>query len=72
MWLSVRWLEGEETPRGSTFKKPLLLLLYHHVYNLDLRYGTRVISLLVVRISVKHIDFPDQYQYLGQSHFILR
>ena len=34
--------------------------------------GARVISLLVVRISVKHIDFPDQYQYLGQSHFILR
>ena len=40
-------------------------------------YGTtgvnaRFISLLVVQILLKYIDFPDQYQYLGQSHFILR
>ena len=36
---------------------------YHHVNAL-------VISLLVVRISVKYIDFIDQYQYPGQNHFI--
>ena len=40
-------------------------------------YGTtgvnaRFISLFIVQILLKYIDFPDQYQYLGQSHFILR
>ena len=39
-------------------------------------YGTtgvnaRFISLLIVQILLKYIDFPDKYQYLGQSHFIL-
>ena len=63
---------GRRATSWKHIQETIIIIIVSHVYNLDLRYGTRVISLLVVRISVKHIDFPDQYQYLGQSHFILR